>query len=226
MQHSFYLLMKTRERILAAIIDAFNVKGYHAYSLTDLAGICNMSRGNLAYHYKNKEAILDDISVMMTRDIKRFQKRRKDYIAFYNLSLDIRTCRSLQKWYPFVFRDMSVLEHGSIKDVLTHWSKEVIKSNLNAFAYGLEVDNIHPEPYDGLYYQLAVNAWLITYYWIAQKEVRELHSEEETERMVWSTIIPHFTDKGLKEFLEFYGEDSKVKFGIPIQQYMDLQHLI
>ena len=121
---------------------------------------------------------------------------------------------------------MSVLEHGSIKDVLTLWSKEVIKSNLRAFAYGIEVGNIHPEPYEGLYYQLAVNAWLITYYWLAQEEVRELHGEEEAEKMVWSTIIPHYTKKGLKEFLEFYGDDSKVKFGIPIQHYIDLQHLI
>jgi AcrR family transcriptional regulator len=218
--------MKTRDRILSTIIDAFNDNGFHAYSLTDLAGVCNMSRGNLAYHYKNKEAILDDISVKMIRDIKRFKSRRKDYIAFYNLSLDIRTLRSLQKWYTFVFRDMSVLEHTPIKDVLTNWSKEVIKSNLNAFAYGIDVGNVQAEPYEGLYYQLSVNAWLITYYWIAQQEVRELHRDDEAERMVWSTIIPHFTEKGIGEFLEFYGENSKVKFGIPIGHYMDLQHLI
>jgi len=218
--------MKTRERIIAAIIAAFNEGGYHGYSLTDLAAICKMSRGNLAYHYKNKEAILDDISIRMKKDVNRFRARRKDFIAFYNLSLDIRTCRSLQKWYPFVFRDMSVLGHASIKDVLSDWSKEVIKSNLNAFAYGIKVGNVKAEPYEGLYYQLSVNAWLITYYWISQKEVRDLHHKEDAERMVWSAIIPHFTDKGRGEFIEFYGDNDKLQFGIPIKQYMDLQHLI
>lgn len=218
--------MKTRDRILAAVIAAFNDDGYHKYSLADLANICNMSRGNLAYHYKTKEAILDDISVKMIRDIKRFQSRRKDFIAFYNLSLDIRTCRSLQKWYPFVFRDLSVLEHGSIKDVMTHWSKEVIKRNLEAFAFGLEVGNINPEPYDGLYYQLSVNAWMVTYHWTVQESVRVIGKDEEAERMVWSTIIPHFTEKGLREFMNYYGEDFTKKIGIPIQQYIDLKHLI
>jgi len=218
--------MKTRDRILAAVISAFNEQGYHNCSLADLAGICNMSRGNLAYHYKSKEAILDDISVMMIRDIKRFQKRRKDFIAFYNLSLDIRTCRSLQKWYPFVFRDLSVLEHSSIKDVMTHWSKEVIKRNLEAFAFGLEVGNVNPEPYDGLYYQLSVNAWMVTYHWTVQQSVRDIGKDEEAERMVWSTIIPHFTEKGLREFMNYYGEDFTKKIGIPIQQYIDLKHLI
>ncbi len=218
--------MKTRERILRVVIQAFNEKGYHNLSLSDLAVICNMSRGHLAYHFKTKENILDDISLLMTRDIKRFQSHRKDFVAFYNLSLDIRTCRSLQKSYPFVFRDSSVLEYDSIKNVLTTWSKEVIKRNLEAFAYGIEVGNVKEESFDGLYYQLSVNAWLITYYWITQNSVRSVGDKEEAEVMVWSTIISHFTEKGLSEFMNYYGEDFTKKIGIPIQQYIDLKHLL
>lgn len=218
--------MKTRDRIISAVIEAFNKKGYHSYSLTELAHVCQMSRGNLAYHYKYKEDILDDIAIKMDKDINRFLRKRKDFPAFYNLSLDIRTCKYLQKNYPFIFHDMSVLEHKSIKEVMTRWSKAVIKRNLNAFSYGIEVGNVKPEQYQGLYYQLAVNAWLITYYWIAQRSVREIGKSEEAERMVWSTIIPHFTKKGLKEFTAYYGEDFTTKFGIPIQQFIDLKHLL
>jgi len=217
--------MKTRERIISSVIDAFNEKGYHSFSLAELAQKCNMSRGNLAYHYKYKEDILDDISVKMVRDINRFLKRRMDYPAFYNLNLDIRTCRFLQEKYPFVFRDMTILEHDSIKEVLTKWSKEVIKRNLNAFAYGIEIENVKPEPYAGLYYQLSVNAWLITYNWLAQNYVREIGDLEKAERMVWSTIIPHFTEKGMDAFLNYYGKDFISNFGIPIKQYMELKHL-
>jgi len=217
--------VKKRDLIIAQVLNAFNEKGYHTYSLTDLAEICSMSRGNLAYHYKYKEDILDDISVKMIKDIKRYQKRRVDFPAFYNLSLDIRTLRSLQKWYPFVFRDMSVLEHTSIKDVMANWSKEVIKRNLKTFAYGIELGNVKPEPYDGLYYQLSVNAWLLTYYWVAQESVREI-GKEEAEVTVWSTIYPHFTEKGMKEFLDYYGQDFLSKSGISIQHYLDVQHLI
>lgn len=217
--------MKTRERIITQVVEAFNKDGYHNLSLAELAQICNMSRGNLAYHYKDKEAILDDISVKMVKDINRFLKRRMDFPAFYNLNLDIRTCRFLQEKYPFVFRDMSILEHDSIKDVMTKWSKEVIKRNLNAFAYGIEVGNVKMEPYEGLYYQLSVNAWLITYNWLAQQHVREIGQKEGAELMVWSTIMPHFTEKGLKEFTNYYGKDFLAKFGIPIQQYISLKHL-
>ncbi len=217
--------MKKRDFIIARAIEAFNEKGYHAYSLSDLAEVCTMSRGNLAYHYKYKEDILDDISVKMMRDIKRFQKRRVDFPAFYNLSLEIRTCRSLQRWYPFVFRDMSILEHSSIKDLMEQWSKEVIKRNLSTFAYGIEIGNVKPEAYEGLYYQLSVNAWLITYYWVAQQSVRTL-GKEDAEKTVWSSIYPHFTKKGMIAFNEYYGDNFLGLSGISISQYMELKHLI
>jgi len=217
--------VKKREFIIARAIEAFNEKGYHAYSLSDLAEICKMSRGNLAYHYKYKEDILDDISVKMMRDIKRFQKRRVDFPAFYNLSLEIRTCRSLQRWYPFVFRDMSILEHSSIKDLMENWSKEVIKRNLSTFAYGIEIGNVKPEAYEGLYYQLSVNAWLLTYYWVAQESVRTV-GREQAEKTVWSAIYPHFTEKGMAAFDQYYGAGFLGLSGVSISQYMELKHLI
>jgi len=217
--------MKTRARIITTVIKAFNEKAYHTFSLTELAHKCKMSRGNLAYHYKDKEAILDDISMRMSRDIERFQQRRKDFPAFYNLSLDIRICRYLQEQYTFIFRDMSILEHQSIKQVMNTWSKKVLKSNLDAFSYGIKVGNVKPEPYDGLYYQLSLNAWLLTYYWVAQEAVREI-GKEEAEVTVWSTIYPHFTEKGMKAFTEYYGQDFLSKSGIPIQQYIDIKHLL
>lgn len=216
---------KKRDKILTKAVEAFNHKGYHANSLSDLAEYCGMSRGNLAYHYKYKEDILDDISVKMQKTIKRYQLKRMDFPAFFNLSLDIRTCRSLQRAFPFVFRDMSVLEHSSIKDVMSHWSKEVIKRNLNAFLYGIEIGNVKPEPFSGLYYNLSLNAWLLTYYWVAQESVREI-GKEDAETMVWSTIFPHFTKKGQDAFYSHYGQDFLASSGISIQQYKDMQHLI
>ena len=218
--------MKTRERIISAVVKAFNQNGYHAWSLTDLAQKCGMSRGNLAYHYKYKEDILDDISFKMEKDIKRFFKKHKSFPAFHNLSNDIGTCKYLQKNYAFVFRDMSVLEHASIREVLNRWSKAVIKRNISAFAYGIEVGNIKPEKYDGLYYQLALNSWQVTFYWVAQHAVRDMGGDDDAERMVWSTILPHFTEKGIEAFEKFYGADYMQKLGIPIGQFKELQHLI
>ncbi len=177
-----------------------------------------MSRGNLAYHFKFKETILDSIATIMKEDITALQLKRKSYPAFYNLHLDIRTSRILQRRYPFVFRDMSVLEYGSIKTLMSGWSELTIDRYKEAFAYGVSVANIIEEPFDGIYNQLAVNAWLVSYYWLAQQAVREV-GPSKPEKVIWSSIMPYFTEKGLVEFGNYYGEAFKESLGKPLEKF-------
>ena len=211
--------MATRDRIIECAISEFCCHGYHRPTLADIAQACGMSRGNLAYHFKDKELILDAIAERLTEDITSIQKSRKGYPAFANLSLDMRTYALLQVKYPFIFRDTSVLEHPSIRQVMSAWSKKTIVRNMESFAFAIEIGNMKPERYPGLYHHLAINAWLITYYWISQKAVRQINDNNDAERMVWSTIIPHFTEKGLKAFTSYYGEDYLKNLGEPLSNF-------
>jgi len=211
--------MQKKDKILETAIEVFNDKGYHAVTLTDVAHACEMSRGNLAYHFKYKKHILNDLIVRMVNQVRHIQLGRKDYPAFINLSLDVKTCGILQDKYKFIFRDSSVLEHNSVKRVMKIWSEISIKRNLEAFAFGIEVGTMKPEPFDGLYHQLSVNAWMVAYYWVAQQSVRSVGSHEEAEKIVWSTVVPHFTEKGLAAFQKRYGADYFDHGGIPVTAY-------
>lgn len=214
-----FKILKKQNKIILPILKAFNSKGYYAYNLAELAKICGISRGNLAYHYKVKEDILFDIAIIMQQDIDAFQLKRRSYPAFSNLSIDIETCAFLQKKYPFVFRDVSVLEHKQICKVMQQWSQKIINQNIKAFAFGIKIGNIKEEVIDGTYYQLANNAWLLSYFWLAQKSLRKVSAMEKAELMIWSTILPYFTKKGLKEFEGFYGEGYLKKIGQSITQF-------
>lgn len=217
--------MSTRERITQVAIKAFNKNGYHAMTLSDLAVCCEMSRGNLAYHYKYKRNILQDIVERMILDIDSLQSARKEYPAFSNLALDIKTYGVLQERYPFIFRDTSVGELPAVRNFMRKWSEKSIKRNIQAFAYGVEVRNLHPEPYPGIYYQLAVNAWMINYYWISQLPIRKIKRFEQAERMVWSTILPHFTTRGLRAFKGYYGENYLQKLGKPVDRLINKEQV-
>ncbi len=210
--------MKTKKRILSTSIEQFNTHGYHQITLADIAKACEMSRGNLAYHYKNKIHILNDLVVRMVSEVRAIQDQRKDFPAFSNLSLDVRTCRILQDRYRFIFRDSSVLEHKHIRHVMKIWSEVSITRNKEAFAFGVSIGNLKPELFDGMYAQLAVNAWLVAYYWVSQETVRKVGSKEEAEKMIWSTIIPHFTDKGMQAFIQYYGKSYLQNIGRPINK--------
>lgn len=217
--------MKTKKRILFKVIELFNGSGYYTPTLADLAKACNMSRGNFAYHFKYKEDLLDEIAGQMSLDIDEMQSRRKGYPAFSNLSLDIRTFGMLQKRYLFIFRDMSILSFASIRKVMSEWSEKTIRQNMDSFAFAIEVGTMKPEPFQGLYYNLAVNTWLIMYYWVAQQNVRVMSETESAEKMVWSTIIPHFTSKGLNLFTSYYGESFLKELGAPFEVFVDQKQL-
>lgn len=209
--------MSTKNRIRTTAIEQFNAHGFHQVTILDLARACGMSRGNLAYHYKTKIYLLNDLIVKMIEEVRVIQSERRDYPAFSNLALDIRSYKMLQDKYRFLFRDSSVLEHKHVRRILNIWSELVIKRNKEAFAFGLSVGNVQPEVFDGMYHQLAINTWMITFYWVSQQSVRHVEDAETAEKMVWSMIFPHFTDQGRAAFESFYGKRYISEMGQAIQ---------
>jgi AcrR family transcriptional regulator len=51
--------VKTRDRILATSLALFNAEGEAQVSTVDIAAVLGISPGNLYYHFKGKEAIID-----------------------------------------------------------------------------------------------------------------------------------------------------------------------
>ena len=50
--------MSTKQRILKSATKIFNENGFSGITLFEIAGKLKMTRGNLAYHYKDKDLSL------------------------------------------------------------------------------------------------------------------------------------------------------------------------
>lgn len=210
--------MTTKERILATAIEQFNLKGYETVTLAELAELLGISRGNLAYHFKEKDLILKEIAQQIQSEIDLDMKLRKEFPAFSNLQIDIKSYHRLQQKYQFVFANQTVLLHAEIRQVMKEWSERTIQHHLDAFGFAVENGNMEKEPYPGLYHNLAINTWMIIYFWLAQKNVRDDNSLQDAEKMVWSTIIPHFTAQGITAFEKHFGAGMSHKLGKPFEE--------
>ncbi len=54
-------MSNTKERIINTAIELFNEKGFVSVTMRDLANELDMSLGNLTYHFKKKEELMEAI---------------------------------------------------------------------------------------------------------------------------------------------------------------------
>ncbi len=225
---NFYIFeferMKTRDKIITAAKKAFNRSGYSAISLFELATHLGISRGNLTYHFKDKDALLIAIAEEMWIKIENERKKSRQLPSFENLHNEVQLYYKFQKEYAFIFLDIHVLNHPKIKEKFRLMAKQTIADNEASIAFSIKVGNMKQEAFAGLYHNLAFISWLIAFFWLTQQKIRGSKEKQDGEKMIWSILLPHFTKKGIQSFITFFGEDYYNSIGEPFQ--IDINKLI
>ena len=62
---------------------------------------------------------------------------------------------------------------------------------------------------------------MLSFFWLAQQIIRGEKTEEDGEKMIWSMLIPHFTEKGIQAFKNFFGEAYYNNLGQPFEMDID-----
>jgi len=208
--------VNTKQKILNKAIELFNEKGFASVTLFEIAGELEMTRGNLTYHFRDKEALLIAIvdQLWSLQEDRRSQTRSLP--SFENLHNQAQLFYAIQKKYAFIFLDNHVINHPAIRENFKKQVKNHIKDIEATIAFSIAAGNMHPEPYEGIYHNLAFNTWMVSFFWINQQVVKgeEIQNYiEEGEMKIWSMLLPHLTDKGLKAFRNFFGDDYLKKLG-------------
>lgn len=210
----------TKQRIIDEAIRCFNQKGYGNTSLQDIARELSISRGNLAYHFPQKDDLLQTIFRQLTAKLELERSRSRNLPSFTNLRHEVQLYRQYQEQYAFIFTDSQVMAIPGIRTALREMSKATIADNNAAIAFAIQVGNMKPEPFPGVYHQLAFTSWMLMFFWLPQRMLRdesdsERISVEDAEKTVWSLIVPHFTEKGIAVFKKYYGEEFLHNLGPP-----------
>ena len=89
---------QTKDRIISAAIHLFNEQGFVNVRLQNIADQLKISVGNLAYHFKNKEAIVAQAYDQIGEELKTI-------LSSYRASPDLRDLdHQLDAYYQFIER--------------------------------------------------------------------------------------------------------------------------
>ena len=175
---------KTRQRILDTSLAMFNLQGEPNVTTNHIADELEISPGNLYYHFRNKDDIVNSIFVQFEAEIGRMltvpEGRRsniEDVWLYLHLMFELI-------WrYRFLYRDLSDLLSRNrklelhFKQILAHKIKvaqqlcEDLRSEQSLEASDLEIN------------AMATNMVVVATYWLSYEYVRNPRKYTEQQSM-------------------------------------------
>lgn len=205
--------MSKKDQILSAAKDLFNREGFASVNMHELAQKMDMSRGNLTYHFKTKDLLLEAIAQEMWSKLEVEKNKSRQLPSFQNLHNEVQLLMRFQKEYQFIFQDNHVLNHPLIKAQFRTMTEQTLKDNKAAIAFSIELGNMKAEPFSGAYNNIAFLTWMVSFYWKSQEQISVSDKKQDPEKIIWSLLIPHFTEKGVNSFIEFFGKEYYENLG-------------
>lgn len=197
--------LNTKQKIIQAAIRQFNEFGMANVRLQQIAQDVGISPGNLAYHFRNKEAVVEAV-------IDELYNEDKEILAAYRLFPNlIDFDNQLSKYfsfiekYPFYFLDFLEIEryYPEIQQKrLVHITK-MISQIRKRFDFNQQRGVLTQEPKPGMYDDIAQTIWVLITFWLPQNLVRGKSSNPDStyfKEMVWNQLYPYFTPEGKAEF--------------------------
>ncbi len=214
-------MLDTKEKIITEATKLFNQHGFGAVSLFEIANSLGMSRGNLTYHFKDKDQLLLAIANQVWFKLDQERQKSMQLPSFKNLHNEVQLFYKYQQDYAFIFMDHHVLLHTLVRDHFREMSAKSIEQNKNIIAFSIQIGNMKKEPFPGSYTHLAMATWMMTFYWLPQQVIRGEKKKADGEKLIWSMLLPHLTKKGLNNFRKFFGQDYINSLGEPFAIEME-----
>ena len=194
----------TKQRILDAALQLFNVEGYVNVRLAQIAEQAGMSVGNMAYHFPHKPQILEGIYEELQAEQQQLLTEINLAPLFENFEYFIRSTYNLQKKYIFFYLD--TLELIRTSEVLKKVHQEHLQWQRMQLELLLEFNRArgvvdwranleNPE-------RLARHLRHVMDSWHSMQLIEGAAADDFWiyRSCTWSVLQPYFTEMGWKEY--------------------------
>lgn len=197
---------ETQNLIIQTAITLFNEHGTKAISTNRIADECQLSRGNLHYHFRTKEEIIQTIFQRIDREMDESWYEDHQYPSMEYTHFMFARQIDLIWRYRFFYRELySLLQNDARLKLLFMDCRKKRMKEVNLFfeemiRAGLMVN---PEPPVTMESLLQVS-WLITDQWLPNLDLHDkgVHEEniEEGFGLIMQVFDPYFTAKAKSEY--------------------------
>lgn len=194
-----------KQEIIQAAKRLFNERGYNQVSTQDIADALGISKGNLNYHFKRKEDMLDAIveemhSHYVVPDPPATLRQLND------LFLDLLRVTKENAFYFWHYTQLSQVSE-KVRSIQT----SVLRQNHILFSQAFQQLNaegsLQDEAYPGQYEQIIRAVMLTCIYWTPHSRLEEsLGTAGNFLPCVWGILYPLLTDRGKSQYNSFANE--------------------
>ena len=215
--------MTTVERIIEAALKVFNANGISQASLRGIAEEVGISHGNLAYHFRNKGEILDEIYARMEREWVGAVYPGGDVTLSHYHSL-IKRISEFHYRYRFFYLDLLEIARQYPR-VIRRYRKAVaqrFEEHDQLMAALIRRGSVKREPAEGFYRSQFLSIWVMSTFWLQHKRVlgdkHPVIDAGSDIRHVWQIMLQHLTAKGLREFKEICAAEGGPRDHYPVTE--------
>ena len=193
----------TKKKIRTVSSKLFFENGIANVRLQQIADEANISVGNLAYHYKNKEAIVSSIYKEVFVEMNKFLDGEIPKQTLQDFDNTIEAIFRFNNQYNFCFNNLWEIAHN-YPHIQQQWL--AINNSMQSLLYKRIIhyakrELLNPELYKGAYKLLAQQLILNLLFWITTQQLKDKAATMSSfKKNIWSLLIPYLTPKGLNEF--------------------------
>ncbi len=202
----------TKQKIIAAAIGLYNEKGVPAVTMRDIAQSVGISAGNLAYHFKNQDFIIEEAFRQMEAQRDDILSGVQEIPSFENINAQLVPLLKLARTYSFIYLDSVHIfrTYPGIARLQRSYFEQSIAYIKAVIELSQGAGNIIPEPRTGTYQRLAHTTWMIINFWLEQAILRGENDarDDDIRQKIWDLVIPYLTDKGHHQFAKLYKPEN------------------
>ena len=198
--------MNTKEKILHTALQLFNKKGLTDTSIRDIAAAMEISDGNLRYHFRTKDELVEALFDQLADGIGH------ELSAAIQQGITIELMKKLLAHlmknfyaYRFLLQDInSILNtHPKTRKKFNKITEERI-ALVHQMIHGyVQLGYLRPSPYLGHYEKLVENILILSHFWINGSQLFYKGPQREIVThytdTIFSLMYPYLTTKALDE---------------------------